>query len=173
MINRISQLLFFCLILGFSNKILANTCNPDDLECQKAKAMEEAGIRPLVTKEPEKKSDASTANVDSGSRPYELPASSANNYVVNPGLDFASQNQGPVINDVKQAAYKAPAPDVNVPTPPAPRLMSLRSTLTSGAVPETKPDIGSAITIPPSQQLAPSIYKPTPSSVQSAPSIYR
>lgn len=174
MINKINQLLFFCLVLGFSNKILADTCNSDDLECQKAKAMEEAGIRPLITKEPEKTLDANTVSVDSGSRPYELPAPSANNRVItNPGLDFAPQNQGPVINDVRQTNYKAPVPDINAPLPPSPRLMSLRSEFTSGAVPETKPGVGSAITIPPSPQLAPSIYKSTPPSVQPVSSIYR
>lgn len=181
MINKTSQLLFFCLMLVFNNKILADTCNSDDLECQKAKAMEEAGIRPLATKDPEKTPDTSTADINSGSRSYELPVPSVNNRVVNnPGLDFASQNQGPetekTINDAKQAVYRAPTPDVNVPQPPAPRLMSLRSSLTSGATPEIKPVGGSAITTPPGQQLAPSIYKENrqvPSSVQPVSSIYR
>lgn len=176
MINKASRLLFFCIILVFTNKILADTCNPDDLECQKVKAMEEAGIRPLVTKDPEKIPDTTTG-INNGPGSYELPAPSANNHIaVNPGLDFASQNQGPVVNEARQAAYRAPAPDVNMPQPPAPRLLSLRPSLTSGATPEIKPVGGSAITIPPSQQLAPSIYRDNKSTLPNAQpttSIYR
>jgi len=164
MTNRIISLWFFCLISICSNKILADACGPDDLECQKVKAMEAAGIQALVTKDPEKTPDAKDTNNNNGSQPFVLPLPSDNHRAAtNPGLELVPQNQDPevtkAINEAKQAVNKAPAPNIDIPKIPPTETKILNIPSVSGATPKDKQGSDRAIYVPPSPQPAPSIYK--------------
>lgn len=165
MINKLISSLFFCSVLVFNSQALAGVCAANDLECQKAQAMEEAGIKPLITRDPEQALDAKDAkDANNGPKPFVLPEPSANNgIIINPGLDFAPQHQSPevvkAINEAKQMASQASTPNIDTPPIPAPKIESLKTSLIIGSTVEIKPVGGSAIVIPPSSQLAPSIYR--------------
>ena len=165
MIKQISKLLFLGLMLVINNQAVADMCGPDDLGCQKVQAMQAAGIKPLATAAPHEMPEANASNsnannANDNARPFEVPAPVANNRVViNPGLELAPV--GPSLNapTAAKAAYPAPSPNINMPSIPAPRLEALKPALNSGATPEIKPVGGSAINIPPGQQVVQSIYR--------------
>lgn len=167
MINKLIPLVLFYLIVIHSNGVLANACDPNDLRCQKGRAMEDAGIEPLATKPIEKKEDTDAKNTNHGVRSYELPTPSANQHtVINPGLDISPSNQDPnVINAINEANREAnkearsnistmPVSNLNIQQIPAPRLESLKPLPT----PDIRPVGGNVVVIPPSHQLAQSIY---------------
>ena len=166
MVIAITWVCFLTLI--YSNGVLADVCDSNDLECQKVKAMEEVGIKPLATKEPEKTPDANTKDANNGSQPYEFPPLSASHRtVINPGLNIAPANQDQEINkaidevnrtannEAKRKASTTPEPNIDVPQLPAPTLKTLKHL----PLPEVgSGSVASAIDIPLSEQKAQSLY---------------